>query len=364
MEIETKEERIEDIVAEEVVEQNAEKVAKKGRSNKKTLKIVGIIALSLVGLLVFNFVVMPLTDFIPRVADGLTCDNVNPHMACDGDTNISAHRAGGDLAPEETLQAFKMCVEATDYEVDILEFDLHITADDQLVLLHDDTVNRTSNATEYFGDDEVYAKDKTLAELKELNFGENFCDLDGQYPYRGLRGDDIPNDVRIVSLDEILTYLQEVGADLDFIIEIKDGGEDGERAMDVLYQSMEKFNIVERTIVGTFNANVTAYLDEEYPHVTRSASIAEVLHFYMAYLWGDDLTDFEFEVLQIPQGLEGFYDFGSKNFIDFAHSHGIAVQHWTINDAEDMARLVENGADAIITDNPKVAYDVINKIED
>ena len=364
MEIEAKEEKIaefeEEQSAEQTNEQPTEKVAKAGKCNAKALKIVGIVALVIVGVLLFDFVLMPLTDFIPRVTGDWTYDASNVHIVFEQGAKISAHRAGGDLAPEETLKAFKTCVEATDYAVNILEFDVHITLDGQLVLLHDDTVNRTSDATEHFGSDEVYAKDKTLSELKELNFGENFCDLNGAYPYRGLRGNDIPDDVRILTLDEILTYLQEVGADLDFIIEIKDGGEDGERAMDALYETMVRYNIVNRTIVGTFEGSVTKYIDEKYPQVTRSASIAEVLHFYMAYLWGDKLTNFKFDVLQIPQGIKGFYDLGSKHFIEFAHYRGVAVQYWTINDAEDIKRLVENGADTIITDNPKVAYDVIN----
>ena len=305
----------------------------------------------------FQFVFMPLTGFLPRVEEGWTVDSTNPHICFQNGAKISAHRAGGDLAPEETMSAFKLCVEATEYEVDILEFDLHMTKDGELVLMHDDTVNRTSNATEHFGDKSVYVKDKTLAELKELNFGENYEDLDGSYPYRGLRGDDIPEDVKILTLDEILTYLK--GKDLDYIIEIKDGGELGERAMDKLYDTMVEYDILDRTIVGTFQGNVTKYIDEKYPDVTRSASIVEVLGFYLSFLYGIDGKDFAFDVLQIPQGFKGFFDLGSKTCIDYAHASGLAVQFWTINDADDIARLVENGADVIITDNPETAYNVI-----
>ena len=342
-------------------EMPVEKFAKYLMFAGKLEKVLKTIGLALGIYFLFNVVVLPFTNFIPRVLGEWTYDTSNPHIVFEQGAKISAHRAGGDLAPEETLKAFKTCVEATDYKVDILEFDLHITKDGYLVLLHDDTVNRTSNATEHFGDRTVYAKDKTLAELKELNFGENYCDLDGNYPYRGLRGNDIPEDVKIVALDEILTYLQSVGADLDFIIEIKDGGKDGERAMDVLYETMLKYDILDNTIVGTFEGHVTEYIDSKYPEVTRSARISEVLQYYIAFLYGNVAIDFDFDVLQIPQGLKGFYDFGSKNCIDYAHSKGIAVQFWTINDADDIARLVANGADAIITDNPKVAYDVLHQ---
>ena len=341
-------------------EMPVEKFAKNLHVAGKVEKVIKTVALVIGIYLLFNFVVLPFTNFIPRVLGEWSYDTSNPHIIFEQGAKISAHRAGGDLAPEETLKAFKTCVEATDYKVDILEFDLHITKDGHLVLLHDDTVNRTSNATEHFGDKSVYAKDKTLAELKELNFGENFEDVDGNYPYRGLRGNNIPEDVKILTLDEILTYLQSVGADLDFIIEIKDGGKDGERAMDVLYETMVRYDIVNRTIVGTFEGNVTKYIDNKYPDVTRSASIVEVYQFYVAFLYGNVAREFDFDVLQIPQGFKGFYDFGSKNCIDYAHSKGLAVQFWTINRANDVARLVANGADAIITDNPKMAYDVIH----
>ena len=364
MEKKSKEEKNVKIVADEAAEESVveatESTSKKHGCKSKASKIITIVALVIVGAILFNFVLMPLTDFIPRVTGEVTYDTSNPHIVFENGVKISAHRAGGSLAPEETLRAFKTCVEATDYKVEILEFDLHVTKDGHLVLLHDHTINRTSNATEHFGEDDIHAMDKTLAELKELNFGENFCDLNGEYPFKGLRGDDIPDDVRILALEELLDYLQEVGADLDFIIEIKDGGEDGERAMDILYDTLVRYNIVERTIVGTFQDNVTKHIDEKYPQVTRSASIAEVLHFYMAYLYGDKLTEFKFDVLQIPQGLKGFFDLGSKHFIEFAHSRSIAVQYWTINEADDIARLAENGADAIMTDNPKLADEVIN----
>ena len=288
--MEAKEDQIVEIdekeAREEDMEETIESTSKKHRIKSKTAKIIGIVALIIVGAILFNFVLMPLTDFIPRVTGEVTYDTSNPHIVFENGVKISAHRAGGSLAPEETLRAFKTCVEATDYNVEILEFDLHITKDGHLVLLHDHTINRTSNATEHFGEDDIHVMDKTLEELKELNCGENFCDLNGESPFKGLRGDDIPDDVRILALEELLDYLQEVGADLDFIIEIKDGGEDGERAMDILYDTLVRYNIVERTIVGTFQDNVTKYIDETYPQVTRSASIAEVLHFYP----GQDLT--------------------------------------------------------------------------
>ncbi len=331
------------------------------KKDKINLIVKWTIISIIIAVVLVNFLALPLTGNYSRVDEINVYDGDNRYITFDERTLISAHRAGGGLAPEETMMAFEKCMTATDYVVDIVEFDLHITADDQLVLLHDDTVNRTSNATEFYGKRHVKVIDKTLAELKQLNFGENFMDEDENYPYRGLRGDEIPDNIKILSLDEILTYLTSVRADLNYIIEIKDGGSDGERAMDILYQKMEEYGITDHVIVGTFKDNVTKYIDAKYPDLTRSASVMEVIDFYFSFLYGNTDKEYKFDVLQIPQGLKGYFDLGTKAFCDYAHSFDIAVQYWTINEEDDVERLVENGADAIITDNPEVAYSVLKK---
>jgi len=343
--------------------QSEEKKRKKKLAKKIALPILGV----LIFIFVLNILILPLTGSCARVDKVTEYSGDNQYIALDKGTMLSAHRAGGDLQPEETLAAFKLCMEATDYRVDIVEFDLHLTSDGHLVLMHDHEVDRTSNGVEVFGKKGVKVHDKTLAELKTLNFGYNFKDAEGNYPYRNLEV--VPDDVRILTLDEILTYLesQRPDGDLNYIIEIKDDGKIGKRAMDQLYLAMEKHGITERTIVGTFNGDITNYIDKEYKGnkgtVKRSAGILEVVNFYFAFLWGRklDAKNLGYDVLQIPMGLtDGFYDFSTEAFIDFAHSAGIAVQYWTINDAEDIALLKKNGADAIMTDNPALAYEVMH----
>lgn len=121
---------------------------------------------------------------------------------------------------------------------------------------------------------------------------------------------------------------------------------------------MVEYDIVQNTIVGTFQGNVTNYFDEKYPMLKRSASIIEVLDFYYAFLYRVN-KDYKFDVLQIPKGLATL-DLGSKAFIDYAHSFGISVQYWTINEQEDIENLVNAGADVIISDNPELVYSVIH----
>ena len=321
--------------------------------------------------LVLNVVILPLTGSYARREHVSSYVGDNAYITFDDPTGLylSAHRAGGDLAPEETKSAFRLCMEATDYKVDVLEFDLHLTKDDQLVLQHDHELGRTSNGEQLFGKG-VKVCDLTLAELKTVNYGYNFQDPNThEYIYRHdmTPAEIASQEIGIFTLDEILTYVEmEARTDhsMHYVIEIKDKGERGKKSMDILYNKMIEHGILERTIVGTFNGDITNYIDKEYKgKVTRSAGILEVVNFYYAFLWGTKLNvdKLGFRVLQIPTGLNGFFDFSTKAFIDYAHTYGIAVQYWTINDAETVKKLAENGADCVMTDNPAMAYTALGR---
>lgn len=149
---------------------------------------------------------------------------------------------------------------------------------------------------------------------------------------------------------------------MKYVIEIKDGDEVGKRAMDILYDAMKEYDIVNRTVFGTFKGEISKYVDECNANgkfdqkVVRSAGISEVLDFYFAFLYGNTNAKFNFKVLQIPMGFNGFFDLSTKAFIDFAHHLGIAVQYWTINDPADVVKLQKNGADCVMTDDPRMAY--------
>ncbi len=339
------------------------------KKHKKAVKnaIVWSIVGTLLFVLVLNVVILPLTGKCARVEHVADYVGDNQYIAFHKPEGLmlSAHRAGGVLEPEETMAAFKQCMEeavAEHYKVDILEFDLHLTKDDELVLMHDHEIDRTSNGTGKICD-------MTLAELKTYNFGYNFQTEDGVYKYRDKSGDEL-KDVRIVTLEEVLKYVEEVARpdkSMNYVIEIKDGDDVGRRAMNKLYRMMVKYGIVNRTVFGTFQGEISKYVDEcnalgtFEQNVVRSAGITEVLDFYYAFLYGNTNAKFNFKVLQIPMGLNGFFDLSTKEFIDFAHSMGIAVQYWTINDPDDVAKLQANGADCIMTDNPKMAYEVLHR---
>ena len=246
------------------------------RGAKKALKILLIFLLVLVLLAgALLFYVTRDTKDAPVASDGAE----NPFITPLGVTMLSGHRAGGGLAPENTMRAIRNCVESDAYELDMFEFDFHLTADGVPVLLHDGTLDRTSDAAEVFGTENAVVGDYTYEELRRLNMGAKFVTDSGDRPFAALSGDDVPDDLRITSLADVLAYLESCG-EYGYIIEIKDGGEKGFEAADRLYELLNEYGCLDRAIAGTFHNEVTAYMDSRYPDMLRSAGVKEVLGFY------------------------------------------------------------------------------------
>lgn len=319
---------------------------------RRALRCVVIVVLVLALLAgVLYWTVTRDTKTAPIATDGAQ----NPLITPLGTTMLSGHRSGGGVAPENTLMALKNCVESTAYTLDIFEFDIHLTVDDVPVLLHDETLDRTSDAVSYFGETDVAAGKKTFEELKHLNMGETFVNVQGEQPFAGLRGDAIPEDLRIISLEEALSYLEGAGS-YYYIIEIKNSGERGYRAADILYDTLKRMGCLERTVVGTFHNEITVYMDTTYPDMPRSAGFDECVDFYIRSLlnWKEPEGGFRFVTLQIPT-TDYVVNLGTSRVINYAHQHDIATQYWTINDPAEMARLQSIGADAVMTDVPDEA---------
>lgn len=305
---------------------------------------------------------------MPWVEYNSTEDCANHYITEYKDPDVSAHRSGAGIAPQNTLMAFEKVIEENNtLGVDTFEFDVQITADGELIVLHDLTYDSTTNAVEHFGHEDVYASDLTFEEAQVLNLGENFC-IDGEYPYRGLRGDDIPYNLRVAKCEDIIDFIESnsSGKEYRYIIENKGEGEDGERAADKLYTVITERNLQDRVIWASDEQDVSEYMEETYPDIARSANILEVFNFYVFCRMDWDLDDLNptYVALQIPYGKSaagGIINLGTKQVINYAHKYDIAVQFWTINDAEDVKYLTENGADCIMTDYPQMAFEAIEE---
>ncbi len=284
----------------------------------------------------------------------------NQYITDLGDTMVSAHRAGRNLFPQGTMMAFEGCVNAENFETDIFEFDVRITADEQLIILHDDTLDKITDAVEYFGKTDNYPENYTYDEIYKLNFGEGFRDKDGKAPYKGLRGDDIPDNLKVATVKEALTYLENSGG-YYYSIEIKNSGEAGFKAADILCGILSDMKLIDRVIVASFDRDILHYLDENYPDLTRTAYNVEVFGLYLDSLFDIDRPEgyYKFDVLQAPPD-RYIVNLGTSKLINYAHKNDIAVHYWTINDAEKMTFLQSIGADGIITDVPDVAYQALS----
>lgn len=331
----------------------------KTKSKKKTaVKVIAIIVAVIAALAIFLNVAGTHKSKPEQIK---SFDTTNPYILTE--TDISGHRSGGGIAPEETLMAFKNCAENPAFSIDVFEFDLHITGDDVLVLLHDDTLDRTSDCEEVFGEKDVRPETKTFEELKTLNMGAKFENEQGETPYADLKGDEVPDELRILSLDEVLDYLTSAG-DYKYIIEIKNGEDLGRKGVDILYKMLTERNLLDQVIFGTFKGEISEYVDENYPDLTRSTGITEALEFWWAALTNSKSYEPPCKVLQLPYGAPFSYlgiNMGTAQMINYAHEHDMAIQYWTVNEEEDMEYLISVGADCIMTDYPDVLYNVKNK---
>lgn len=290
----------------------------------------------------------------------------NPYIAEYLDPDISAHRSGAGLAPQNTLMAFENIISTADtINVDTIEFDVQITKDGELVLLHDLTLDGTSNAEEVFGRKNVFVSSVTFEETQELNMGENFKG-DGIYPYRGLRGDEIPYNLRMVTCDMVIDYIEANRGEKEYkyVIEIKSIGISGRKAVDKLYSIITERNLEDKVIWSTFAPDVSSYMVKNYPEISRTADAVEAIQFYFYYRMGWDLQDVNptYIALQIPYGenaLDNLINLGNTEMINYAHNNNIALQYWTINNAEDIIHLTKNGADCIMTDYPQMANEAV-----
>lgn len=296
-------------------------------------------------------------------------DSTNPYITEYLDPDIAAHRSGAGIAPQNTLMAFENILANADVlGVDTLEFDVQITKDGELVLLHDLTYDGTTNAEEAFGRKNVTVSSITFEEAQVLNLGENFKG-NGDYPYRGLRGDDIPHNLRVVTCDDIIDYVEANSGDkkYNYCIEIKSISINSYKAVDKLYSIISERNLEDRVIWSTFAPDTSAYMKNKYPGISRTADAVEAIQFYFYFRMNWNLQDVSpsYVALQLPYGsnaLDNLINLGTREMLNYAHKNNIAVQYWTINNEDEIKLLTENGADCIMTDYPQMAYETVKSI--
>ena len=252
-----------------------------------------------------------------------------PHPALSlGKPQVFAHRGGAALRPENTLLAFD---HGLFLGADGLEFDVHLSRDGVVVVHHDTTLERTTN-----GRGPIAAL--TADELAGLDAGYHFAG------FRGLAGG-------VPTLRQVLERYPSAA----LIIELKVNDPVlAHRTID----EVRSAGAIERVALGSFGTRVLRAARAYEPRLLTGASREETrLALYRSKIrW--PVRNPPNDTFQVPE-LSGSTRVVSRRFVRDAHQRGVAVQVWTVNDADDMCRLLDWGVDGLISDRPDVAVEVV-----
>jgi glycerophosphoryl diester phosphodiesterase len=246
---------------------------------------------------------------------------------------VFAHRGGCALGPENTIAAFDRGLAAG---ADGLEFDVRQSADGVIVVCHDETLDRTTNAS-----GPVSAR--TAAELSRVDAGYHFTDETGRHPFRG-------QGVSVPTLREVLDRYPNI----PLIVEMKPDTTEMGLA---LVAEVVAAGAEDRVCAAGYGSRSLAAVREALPALASGASRSEVrLALYRSWAgWPPVHT--AYGGYQVPE-YAGTLRVVSPRFIRHAHRAGLDVQVWTVDEAADMQRLLAWGADALISNRPDLAVTV------
>lgn len=247
---------------------------------------------------------------------------------------IIAHQGASGHAPSNTMEAFWLALEQG---ADILELDLFITKDGVMVVSHDETIDRMSNGIGYI-------KDMTLAELRQFDFGYTFSLDDGQtYPYRA-------KNVIIPTLEEVFVAFP----DKRINMEIKRPEPPMEEAV---WQLIRQHQMEEKVLVASFFPEVGKRWRALTGNATAISATRGDMYEFVAYwlpgfgfLYNPKVDAFQLPTSQKLGPVTVRLD--TPRLLKLAAKLNVKVHYWTVNDEPTMRRLLEAGADGIITDFP------------
>jgi glycerophosphoryl diester phosphodiesterase len=238
---------------------------------------------------------------------------------------VVGHRGNRAFAPENTLESFR---EAVALGVDAVEFDLHMSLDGVLVVIHDPTLERTTDGSGAVGL-------HTVAQLRRLDAGARFTRDGGRsFPWRG-RG------ATVSTFDEVVEALPR---DLPFIIELKTLA-----TTEPLRAAIRRHDIARRVIVAGFDSEATRPLRGA--GFALGASTPDVARLVLPALLGMRLGRQRFEALCIPPRWHGI-PVPIAALARSLRGGGTVTHVWTINDAAQARRLWRAGVQGIISDDP------------
>ena len=250
---------------------------------------------------------------------------------------VIGHRGAAAVAPENTLPSFEHAVHVG---TDAVELDLHRSADGHLMVVHDPTLDRLTEGT-------GPVEERTLDELRTFDAGYRFTTDRGKtFPFRG-------KSVGIPTLEEVL----EVLGDLPVVAEIKSAAA-GHALGEWLRKSPER----ERILVGGFERRE---VEPASRHARWRCAYQDELRAYVLLGklgLGRPFAPAGCDAAMLPER-QGVIRIVTPRFVRRAHADGMGVFVWTVNEPDDMRRLLAWGVDGLVTDAPGRARRILDEIE-
>lgn len=248
---------------------------------------------------------------------------------------VSAHRGGALLWPEHTMLAYDNAMAAGS---DVLELDVHATADGVMVLMHDDVVDRTTDGTGTI-------KDLTWAELSALDAGYWFTsDKGASYPYRG-------TGLTVPTMEEVLAAFPEAL----FNVELK---QSDPSLVEPMLAMLEAYDAHDRVVMTSFEDQVLWDIREADPTMLTGFGALEGVDLFF---WPEeDLDSYEPPTPYFAAPVEYAGLIMDTAMVAKANAAGVRIHAWTVNDADQMREVIDMGVQGIITDDPVTLRSIVD----
>ncbi len=276
-------------------------------------------------------------------------------------TDVQAHRGGMGLYPEESLAAM---LNAVDLGVNTLEMDLCITQDKQVVLSHDKFFHprysiRPDGTPVEVGDERVYLWTLPYEEILKWDVGSK---PNPDWPEKQC----IPAQKTLAAevIDAVEAYTKEHHlAPMKYNIEIKSDPdcEEGREGIDwpeyheftdLCMEMLEARGLGDRLIIQCFDERALNYIHKEYPGHILS---------YLVEGWETDYDEYMSKLDFMPEWLSPPYENVDQELMDRAHKDGMKVVTWTVDDKDEMRRLIGLGVEGIISNYPNRLLEVVKE---
>ena len=244
-------------------------------------------------------------------------------------TLIHAHRGASAYSPENTLAAFSKAIEQ---DADCIELDVHLSKDNQIVVAHDERLERVSNGTGYIND-------HTLEELKQLDF----CRVKPEYAQTESSPQTIP------ALSEVFSLVKPTRLTMN--IELKTTERLYPQLPEMLVSLANEFSMSDRIIYSSFNH----YSLMQIKSITPKARIGLLYNMgmvdpwvYAGYLKAEAIHPYYYVIASLPETARR------------CHENGVKVNVWTVDDPQAIKLMLKCCVDGIITNKPDVAVELRN----